>query len=484
MKFIVKFFPEITIKSRPVRKQMVKLLRDNLRVLLKPIDPDIELQRDWDKLTVITRLAGADARDQITDVLSCTPGIAYFLDVLEYPFTDLHDAYLKTFALWEQRLRDKSFVVRCKRTGAHDFSSIDAERYIGGNLREHSAARGVDLHNPEVVVRLEIRADRLFVVDERFPGLGGFPLGSQEPVLSLLSGGFDSTVASFLTMRRGMRTHFCFFNLGGREHERGVKEVAHFLWTRYGASSRVKFIAIPFENVVAEILRNIDDAQMGVVLKRMMLRAATRAAEQLQVIALVTGESVAQVSSQTLTNLTVIDRATDMLVLRPLITMGKGDIIRTAAEIGTEPFAARIPEYCGVISVKPTTRAKLPKVEYEESKFDFAVLEQALADARYINIDELADDEVQSAAVEVLAAPVTGAVIIDVRHPTEHERKPLRAGNIAIEKIPFYDLQTQFEQLDQSKTYLLYCDKGVMSKLHAAQLAEQGHRNVKVYRPV
>jgi len=78
---------------------------------------------------------------------------------------------------------------------------------------------------------------------------------------------------------------------------------------------------------------------------------------------------------------------------------------------------------------------------------------------------------------------VTGSTIIDVRHPNEGERKPLHAGNIVIEKIPFYELQTRIPELDRSKTYLLYCDKGVMSKLHAAHLVEQGYTNIKVYRP-
>ena len=111
-----------------------------------------------------------------------------------------------------------------------------------------------------------------------------------------------------------------------------------------------------------------------------------------------------------------------------------GEIQVAAGDIGAA-FAATMPEYCGVISVKPTTRAKLPKVEYEETKFDFSVLENALAEARYINIDELAEEEMQSTAVDILAAPVTGAIIIDVRHPTEQERKPLHAGNVAIEKM-------------------------------------------------
>lgn len=489
MQFIIKFFPEITVKSRPVRKQMAKQLRDNLRTLLKPIDANIEIVREWDQLTVITRRSEAAVQAGVIEVLSNTPGIAYSIDVQQYELRDLDDIYQKTAALWADRLRGKTLAVRCKRSGTHDFSSLDVERYVGGLLMQHSGARGVDLRNPDELVRIDVRDNCLYIVNKRYPGIGGFPIGSQDSVVSLLSGGFDSTVASYFTIRRGMRTHFCFFNLGGRQHELGVKEVAYYLWSKYGASSRVKFVAVPFDEVVAQILKNVDDSQMGVILKRMMLRVATRVAETLGAQALVTGEAVAQVSSQTLVNLTVIDRATDMLVLRPLITMAKAEIINTAQQIGTADYAAQMPEYCGVISVKPTTRAKLPKVEYEETKFDFAVLERAFANAQYLNIDEVANPEIDAvnvetlSDVEILGAPVFDAVIVDVRHPNEVERKPLAAGNVRVEKIPFYELQTKFTELDKAKTYLLYCDKGVMSKLHAAHLVEQGYRNIKVYRP-
>ena len=483
MQFLIKFFPEITIKSRIVRKQMAKQLRDNLRTLLKPIDPNIEIIRDWDQLTLVAEGNDALRRAQVIEVLCQTPGIAYFLDVLEYPLIDLDDIYAKTAALWLDRLNGKTFAVRCKRTGDHSFSSLDVERQIGGLLNQNSQARGVELRKPEETVRIDVRGDRLYIVNQRFEGIGGYPIGSQDSVVSLISGGFDSTVASFFTMRRGMRTHFCFFNLGGRQHELGVKEVAYYLWSKYGASSRVKFIAVPFDEVVAQILKNIDDSQMGVILKRMMLRAASRVAETLDSQALVTGEAVAQVSSQTLLNLSVIDRATDMLVLRPLITMSKGEIINKAQEIGTADYAAQMPEYCGVISVKPTTRAKLPRIEHEETKFDFDVLERALSNAQYLNIDEVANSEIENVDVEILSAPIFDAAIVDIRHPNEVERKPLSAGNVRIEKIPFYELQTKFAELDKEKTYLLYCDKGVMSKLHAAHLIEQGYRNIKVYRP-
>lgn len=166
----------------------------------------------------------------------------------------------------------------------------------------------------------------------------------------LISGGFDSGVSSYMLMRRGCRVHYCFFNLGGSAHEIGVKQVAHYLWNRFGSSHRVRFIAIDFEPVVGEILEKVEDGQMGVVLKRMMVRAASQVAERYGVQALVTGEALGQVSSQTLTNLRLIDNASDTLILRPLISHDKEHIINLARQIGTEDFAKTMPEYCGVIS--------------------------------------------------------------------------------------------------------------------------------------
>ena len=187
--------------------------------------------------------------------------------------------------------------------GSHDFQSIDVERQVGAGLNVQTEAAGVKLKNPDITVKIEIKRDRYFLETERGQGIGGYPLGSMEPVLSLISGGFDSTVSSFLTMKRGIRTHFCFFNLGGHAHELAVKEVAYYLWNRFGSSRDVRFVTVPFEGVVQEILKKIDNSRMGVILKRMMLRAASATAREMNVEALVTGEAVAQVSSQTLTNL-------------------------------------------------------------------------------------------------------------------------------------------------------------------------------------
>lgn len=482
MQFIVKFFPEITIKSKPVRRQFVSQLVNNLKGVLRVVDPEVKIQRDWDKLVVRSAATGDGTRALFIDALGRVPGISWYLDVLEYPLGDMDDIHEKTQALYSERLAGRTFAVRCKRSGQHEFRSIDVERYVGGGLNQHTQASGVDLSNPDIVVHLEIKDECLYVINERHKGLGGFPMGALDPVLSLISGGFDSTVASYMTMKRGMRTHFCFFNLGGRDHEIGVKEVALYLWNRYGSSHRVRFITVPFEEVVAELLNNVEDSQMGVILKRMMLRAATRIASELQVDALVTGEAVAQVSSQTLRNLAVIDSVTNHLVLRPLISTDKEDIIRTAAQIGTEEFAANMPEYCGIISVKPTTRARPEKVVAEEDHFDMEVLERAIAGAHIENIDEISAADLQRQEVEVLSVPVAGCTVVDIRHPNDELLQPLQV-TAPVLKIPFYELHSRAADLDRTHTYMLYCDRGAMSRLHAGHLLESGYTNVKVYRP-
>ncbi|WP_133503760.1 tRNA uracil 4-sulfurtransferase ThiI, partial [Marinomonas balearica] len=390
MKFIVKFFPEITIKSRPVRKAFIKQLRHNIRLVLRNYDDDVVVAGNWDFIEVLSEKDGL--REGFTNALSNIAGIAHFQYVREFSFTTLDDVAEEAAKTYGDAIKDAVFAVRVRRVGQHDFSSVDAERHIGGCLKARCGALAVRLKNPEVLVPIDIRDDRVWIIEQRVEGLGGYPIGSQDSVLSLISGGFDSTVSSYLTMSRGLKTHFCFFNLGGDAHEIGVKQVSHYLWEKYGSNINVKFVTVPFEDVVAEILTKVDNSEMGVILKRMMLRAASEVMEGLNAKALVTGESVAQVSSQTLINLKVIDQVTENLVIRPLITMNKQDIINKSIDIGTEPFAASMPEYCGVISVKPTTRAKMHRIEREENKFDMSVLENAVNSARVVSIQNVMDD--------------------------------------------------------------------------------------------
>ncbi len=482
MKFIIKLFPEITIKSQSVRLRFIKILTSNIRNVLKDLAEDVAVVRHWDYLEV--RVKKEELGEGVADRLTRIPGIHHILQVEERAFTDLHNIYEQTFEMYAASLENKTFCVRAKRRGKHPFSSIELERYVGGGLNQHIPSAKVKLTHPDVTVNLEVEDDKLILVVRRLEGIGGFPIGTQEDVLSLLSGGFDSGVSSYMLMRRGCRVHYCFFNLGGAAHEIGVKQVAHYLWNRFGSSHKVRFVAVNFEPVVAEILEKVDDGQMGVVLKRMMVRAASRVAERYGVQAIVTGEALGQVSSQTLTNLRMIDNATDILVLRPLISHDKETIINLARQIGTEDFARTMPEFCGVISKNPTVKAVKEKIEAEEEKFDFAILDDVVLNAQNMDIRVIAQQsEQQVTEVEMVSELSATDVVLDIRSPDEQEAHPLKIEGTEVRTLPFYKLSTQFGDLPAETTYLLYCDRGVMSRLQAMYLAEQGYTNVKVYRP-
>jgi thiamine biosynthesis protein ThiI len=484
MRLIVKYHPEINIKSRSVRRRFSKLLESNVRIIAKRFVPSAHVIARWsDILVELPKDTTEELQGIILEELTRIPGVDQFNEVVEYDFVDFDTAFQQVASHWAKEIENKSFCVRAKRTGKHEFSSQDLERYIGGGLNQSVESARVTLKNPDVTVKIELKDDKFQVIKANHKGLGGMPIPTQEDVLSLISGGFDSGVATYHVMRRGARTHFCFFNLGGREHEIGVKQVSHAIWKRYSSSHKTKFVSVNFEPVVDEILTKIDNGLMGVVLKRMMMRAAAKVADKLGIMALVTGESLGQVSSQTLTNLNVIDRVTETLILRPLIHMDKAEIIETSREIGTHDFAAAMPEYCGVISKKPTTRAVLSQVEETEANFDFSLLDKMVDEAQIMDIRKIEDEaheEVQE--VEQVTELPKDAVVIDVRAPEEEEDSPLDLGDIEVVAIPFFKIATKFGDLDQSKEYYLYCDKGVMSRLQALLLHEHGYKSVKVYR--
>ena len=477
-KFILKLFPEIMVKGSSAKKQMVGQLYNNLMKLLGEIHSDIAVKKFSDKVEVVTPI---EVVDKVRTRLLNTSGIEQVLEALQFDNMLTLDAIKeKVCEVALEEIKGKTFVVRAKRTGTHEFNSSEMERTVGGYTLAHSKAKGVDLHNPEITVRIELINNQLNIITDKYIGLGGYPIGTQGEILSLMSGGFDSTVASYLSMKRGLKTHFIFFNLGGIAHEIGVKQVSYYLWNKFGASHRVKIVSVPFDDVLTEIFRSTPETYMGVTLKRLMLMAAEKVAKEMEIDALVTGESVAQVSSQTLRNLALIDQASNMLILRPLATMNKPEIISIANKIGTRRFAENMPEYCGVISKNPITHGSFKRMEREAKRFNYEVLDQAVTDAKSIYVDEVIDDVTNDAPIEVINNLEEGKyVVIDIRG----EEEPVVTSCETL-NIPFYQLKTEFKKLPQDKEYLLYCEKGVMSQLHAQYLRDSESReNVRVYRP-
>ena len=482
MLFLIKLSPEITIKSRVVRRKFTRQLRKNIYRVLKEFGDQIQVWSKWDAVEVDVCLLEEAKFRQIHDRLRNTPGIAQICVVEKHQLSSMEVMLELSKNLHSPSLGGKTFAVRCKRTGDHSFSSVDVERFIGHGILESCPSARVNLKNPDVTVSLEIRDDYFYIIKDKSKGLGGFPLGCQDSVLSLISGGFDSSVSSYLCIKRGLQTHYCFFNLGGSSHEVAVKEIALFLWMKFHSSHRVKFISVPFEGVVEEILSKVENSQMGVILKRMMYRAGDAIAKEMGLTALVTGESIAQVSSQTLANLSVIEEASESLILRPLCMSDKQEIINMARDIGTENFSIDVPEYCAVISKNPTTKARISRIEREESRIDEKVLVEAVENAKYQLITELVDGlSKKENDVAIVSSLTDCGIVIDIRHPNDIEISPLSFGvKVKILNIPFYSLSSQFKSLESSQDYSLYCDKGMMSRMHAVHLMELGFNNVSV----
>jgi thiamine biosynthesis protein ThiI len=477
-KFIIKYFTEIMIKGTTAKRQMIAQVYNNLNYILSKISDDIKIKKFFDKVEVVCPVeVTALVRQRLLD----TPGIQQILEAIQFDHMyTLDEIKVKVNEICASEIQGKTFVIRAKRTGTQEFKSTQIEQTVGGYMLAMNDTKGVNLKNPEVTINIELEHHQLNIITYKHMGMGGFPIGTQGSILSLMSGGFDSTVASYLTMKRGIKTHFIFFNLGGVAHEIGVKQVAYYLWNKFGSSHRVSFISIPFDDVVTEIFKSVSEPYMGVMLKRLMLKASEKVADSMGIDALITGESVAQVSSQTLRNLALIDQVTNKLVLRPLAMMSKPDIIDIAYKIGTSRFAEAMPEYCGVISKNPVTHGSYERMEKEAKYFDYSILDEAVKKSVFVNVDEIAEDISEIGQMEIIN-DLSGAdyTVIDIRQSDDCIKT-----SVETLKIPFYKLKSEFKKLPQDKTYLFYCDKGILSQLHAQFLRDnENYTNIKVYRP-
>lgn len=483
MNILIRVYPEIIIKSKQVRKNFIRQLRSNIKEALRGIDRRAESRAMFDRIEV--NLPFDDERELIAACLAKLqkiPGVDEVQIFTEIEFESKADLFEQSFALIERDIAGKSFAVRAKRRGQTGLSGMDVSRELGAYIMEHASGVSVDLTNPQFTVSLDLTANSARLITRRLRGTGGFPIGSQQKVLSLISGGFDSTVSTYLMMKKGLKVDFIFFNLGGDVHEIGVKEVSHFLASEFSDGYQPKFISINFENIVTELLTKTNHRFRGIILKRLFVKACNTLSSELGYEAMITGESLGQVSSQTLVNLNVITNAAETLILRPLLSHGKNEIIDIARAIGTEAFASKMPEFCGVVSDKPATAAKLADVLEEEEKFNFELLTEAIESRQVMKVRDFVNMDKINVDVEVTAFPKPDEVVIDVRDEEKAEARPLTYSTV--EHVPFFKIAQRFKEFDQSKTYVFYCDKGVVSNLVASNLKQQGYNNVKLLKPL
>ena len=277
----------------------------------------------------------------------------------------------------------RTFKVETKRADkTFPMTSIQLSQYVGGELHELYDNLSVDVHRPELTVHVEIRDYAAFVHADPEPGAGGLPVGINGRAVSLLSGGIDSPVASYMIAKRGVAlemVHFFSYPYTSNEARDKVLELAR-LHTPY--CGRMVVHVVPFTAIQEELRRSCPPELFTLVMRRFMMRISTQVARRIGAKALVTGECLGQVASQTMEAMTVTGAVTGLPVLRPVVGMDKEDIVQISRKIGT--FETSILPYedcCTVFTPKhPRLRPTLEELEAAEAPLDIEAMVQAAVD--------------------------------------------------------------------------------------------------------
>ena len=406
--FLVRFSGEITTKAKGTRIQFQRRLHANIEAALAAGGVEARVERDWTRIWVEAPAAVGELLTQVFGVQSVSP-------VVRRSWRTLDDLIEAGAELFTKAVAGRRFAVRARRSGDKrliGFTSLDLDRALGARL--YPGAAGVDLTNPEVTVSVEVRALEAFFFTARLAGHGGLPVRTEGRALCLVSGGFDSAVAAWTLLRRGVALDYCFFNLGGATHREGVLKVMKVIADRWSFGSRSRLHVVDLQPAVEAMQRTADSRYWQVILKRLMLRAATRLARRLRVEALVTGDAIGQVSSQTLRNLRVISEATDALILRPLAGANKEEIVARARSIGTYELSAAVDEYCSLDAQRPATKASLAAVLAEEQDLDDALLSGAVDECEMVDLRALDLATLGDPSLGIEAIP-EGAEVVDLR---------------------------------------------------------------------
>ena len=361
---------EIGTKSEQVSRKMEGQLRDNIAAILSDRGFSDRVDRERTRLYVRTTPENVEAvTAAVTDtvgVVSASPAVrtAPTLDAIT---TALAEAA-------RDHYEEGTFAVQARRAGqteTHPFSSSDLETEGGTAVWQAAEDEGVDpavdLDDPDLTVYVECRADDAYVFLEKRDGPGGLPLGTQRPVVALVSGGIDSPVAAWEMMRRGCPIVPLYVDLGdygGPDHRARAQSTVDAL-ARYAPNTDLRLHVAPAGEAVDRIVDSTDDHRM-LVLRRFMFRVAAAVADDVGAVGIVSGEAIGQKSSQTSANLRVTSAVTDYPVHRPLLTLDKSDITARARSLGTYDDAT-IPAGCNRVAPPfPETAASLSAVEATE----------------------------------------------------------------------------------------------------------------------
>ncbi len=452
-------YGELALKSRQVRKRFLSHLEENLRAGLARKGIFHRLTVDWSRAF----LESDDPRAGL--VIARCFGVSSFSLAERREFGSMRDIIDEGERIFSARVASKKFAVRARRRGSHPFSSKDIENELGARLLPFSS--GVDLDNPEVTCYLEVRGAEAWFFTERTRGPGGLPVGTGKRVLLLYSGGFDSGVAAWMMLKRGSPVDFLFMNIGGKEHLRRARQGASLLVEEWAGASGGLFYCVEFSGVRREIKNRISRSYWNMALKRCFYLAGQRISKSKNYPAVVTGESLGQVSSQTLSNLVALEHGIEIPVMRPLLGLDKEEIIELARKAGTYSISEGLREYCDLAGGHPVTSSDPNRLITQMAKLDTGLVDEAVSS---VEITRLPAPDEDREELEIDLIP-EGAVLVDLRDISKyqawHPEGALLAG--------YEEIEAGLFPLEKGKIYVFYCDRALKSLDAARVLRRMGY---------
>ena len=382
-------FGELYLKKNN-RKDFISRLRKNISHALATYKVQIETKHDHLYISqfdeshlpaIIERLQNISGIHAISEIVTLPRDLEA---VKALALTLLKNTNYQTFKVVTKR-KDKMFPLL----------SDAVNRELAGHILDHTALK-VDIHHPEFVLRIEIDFKEILVLTKRYEGLGGYPLGASGKGLILLSGGIDSPVAAYLTLRRGIKLSAIHFAAPPYTSEEVIHKLEDLLRQLTPYQPSIRLYIVPFTDLQLAIYEHVPHSYAITVMRRMMMRISEVVAKRHGLKILVTGESLGQVASQTLESLVVINEVTNYPVIRPLATTDKNEIIRIAKRIGTYPISILPYEDCCTIfhTPNPVTSPLLSEVKAFEERFDYgSFISKAIGQIKKIDITAFEDDE-------------------------------------------------------------------------------------------
>lgn len=382
-------YGELSTKGKN-RRSFIDRLGTNTRNALASFK-NLEIKAHRDRMHI--RLNGEDYH-QVSQRVQKIFGIQNFSPAIKVA-RDVEQVKQTAISVFNEVFYDgMTFKINTRRSDHNfEYDTNQLNDILGGTILENFPGIKVKMKQPDIILRVEVRLDGIYLSYEQIPGAGGLPVGTAGKGLLMLSGGIDSPVAGYLALKRGVDLEMVHFYSPPYTSEQALNKAKELTTKLAPYAGKIKFIQVPFTEIQETVKSDVPASYLMTIQRRFMLRLCEKIAENRNALAIFNGESLGQVASQTMESMAAINDVTSLPVLRPVVSMDKNDIIKVAEKIDTFELSIKPYEDCCTIFAPsaPKTKPRIDRAREYESKLDvFGLIDRALAG---IKITEIGSDD-------------------------------------------------------------------------------------------